>query len=523
MRFKTIAAPLVFALLVAAGIARAEVTRLEITSKKPYGTFRSGDYVIWEGKLHGELSPQEAIPGLDKAKRNAQGRVEYATRIVLIMPGEPRRGNGTLLVDVPNRGKAYAQALYNSPRDEPFTSGTFEQGTGFLQDRGYSIAEVYWELGQGAELPSFVEADGRTRYVEGVGFAMFRDAADFLAHASADAAGTPNPLKGSVSRVIASGKSQTGRYLKTFLLNGFNMAGGRRVFDGMHVFVSGAGLLPIMQTTTGPESSANRGPSYANPEFRGVHEDPLTIGDIIARVEKRGEVPPKMIMITSTSDYYGLRASLGRTGASGTADRPLPQNVRMYEIAGAPHAMVPRARKCPLPPSRLDWAPISRAALTRLDAWIATNAEPPATQLFPLERAGDDPPTLRAPAHLAQAVIQVPKRDADGNVLGGVRLPDMAVPLGTHAGNNSTATGCTNIGSWKPFAHTKAEREKSGDKRLSIAERYTNRDDYVNRIRTAAASLVQAGLLLPEDAAIIIQAAAASRAFGPGDPDPDPR
>ena len=67
---------------------------------------------------------------------------------------------------------------------------------------------------------------------------MFRDAADFLAHASADAAGTPNPLKGSVSRVIASGKSQTGRYLKTFLLNGFNLAGGRRVFDGMHVFVS---------------------------------------------------------------------------------------------------------------------------------------------------------------------------------------------------------------------------------------------------------------------------------------------
>jgi hypothetical protein len=45
----------------------------------------------------------------------------------------------------------------------------------------------------------------------------------------------------------------------------------------------------------------------------------------------------------------------------------------------------------------------------------------------------------------------------------------------------------------------------------------------VNRIRTAAESLVQAGLLLPEDAAIIIQAAAASRVFGPRDPDPNPR
>ena len=517
------AATLIASLLIGSGHANAEVTRLDITSKKPYGTFRPAEYVIWEGKLRGELSPQEPIPGLDKAKRNGRGRVEYATRVVLIMPSEPSRGNGTLIVDVPNRGKAYAEALYNSPRNEPFTSGTFEQGTGFLQDNGYSTAEVYWELGQGAELPSFVDTDGRTKYVEGVGFAIFRDAADFLARASADSAGTPNPLKGSVSRVIASGKSQTGRFLKTFLLHGFNTAGGRRVFDGMHVFVSGAGLLPILQTATGPESSANSGPSFGNPEFRGVHEDPLTIGDIVAKVEARGEVPPKMILISSTSDYYSIRASLGRTGASGTADRPLPSNVRMYDIAGAAHAMVPRARKCPMPPSRLDWAPISRAALARLDAWIAVNAEPPASQLFPLERAGNNPTTLKAPAHLAQAVIQVPRRDADGNAMGGVRLPDLVVPLGTHAGDNSTQAGCTTIGSWKPLAPTKTQREAAGDARLSIAERYRNRDDYVNRIRVAANSLMQAGLLLPEDAAVIIQAAAASPAFGPGEADPDPR
>jgi hypothetical protein len=439
------------------------------------------------------------------------------------MPSEPARGNGTLLVDVPNRGRAYAQALYNSPRDEPFVSGTFEHGIGFLEDYGYSIAEVYWELGKGAELPSFVGEDGRTRYVEGVGFAIMRDAADFLAHASADAAGTPNPLKGSVSRVIASGKSQTGRFLKTFLLHGFNMSGGRRVFDGMHVFVSGAGLLPILQAGIGPESSANSGPSFANPDFRGVHEDPLTISDIVAQVEARGEVPPKMILFSSTSDYYAIRASLGRTGASGTADRPLPANVRMYDIAGAAHAIVPRAPKCPLPPSRLDWTPVSRAALIRLDSWIAVNTEPPPSQLFPLERAGDAPPTLRAPAHLAQAVIQVPKRDADLNVMGGVRLPDLVVPLGTHGGDNSAQVGCTLVGSFKAFARTQAEREKVGDARRSIAERYVSRDDYVNRIRVAANGLMQSGLLLPEDAAVIMQAAAASRAFGPPEADPDPR
>jgi hypothetical protein len=522
-RLSRIAATFLVSLLAGVGIANAEITRLEITSKQPYGTFRTGDYVMWQGKVHGELSPQEPIPGLDKASRNARGRVDYAARIVLVMPGETGRGNGTLLVDVPNRGKAYAQALYNSPRDEPFVSGTFEHGIGFLQDYGYSVAEVYWELGQGAELPSFVDADGKKRYVEGAGFAIMRDAADFLAHAPVDASGTPNPLKGSVNRVIASGKSQTGRYLKTFLLNGFNMAGGRRVFDGMHVFVSAAGLLPILQTGTGPESSANGTPSFANPEFRGVNEDPLTIGDIVARVEARGEVPPKMILLSSTTDYYSLRASLGRTGASGTTERPIPANVRMYDIAGASHAIVPKAPTCTLPPGRLDWTPVSRAALVRLDAWVVVNAEPPVSQLIPLEPAGNEPPALRAPTHLPEAVIQVPRRDADGNATGGVRLPDLAVPLGTHGGQNQPQSTCSLVGSYHAFAATKAQRELTGDARLSIAERYRNRDDYVNRIRIAAHDLIQSGFLLPEDAAVIIQAAAANSAFGSAAANPSPR
>ena len=229
-------------LFVAGRPATAEVTRIEVTSKQPYGTFRTVEYVIWQGRIHGDLSPQEAIQGIDKAARNDRGRVAYSAKIILIMPAN-RGGNGALLVDVPNRGRAYAEALYNSPRDVPFLSGTLEQGTGFLQDHGFTVAEVYWELGQGADLPSFADADGKIRYVEGVGFAIVRDAADFLAHAAADSAGMPSPLRGAINRVLASGKSQDGRFLKTFLLNGFNMMGSRRVFDGMHVFVSAAGLL----------------------------------------------------------------------------------------------------------------------------------------------------------------------------------------------------------------------------------------------------------------------------------------
>src|SRR6516164_7582283 len=399
-----------FGLIATAQSASAEVTRTEFTSKQPYGTFRVGDYVIWQGRIHGDLSPQEAIPGIDKAARNDRGRVAYSARIILIMPAANRSGNGTLLVDVPNRGHVYAEALYNSPRETPFVSGTLEQGTGFLQDHGFTVAEVYWELGHDADLPSFVDPDGKIRYVEGVGFAIVRDAADFLAHAAADSVGMPSPLGGAINRVLASGKSEDGRFLKTFLLNGFNVVGSRRVFDGMHVFVSAAGLLPIMQTGTGPESSGNGIPTFDNPDFPGVNDGPLAIGEIIAKVEARGEVPPKMLLVSSTTDYYSLRASLGRTGASGAADQPLPANVRMYDIAGGSHVVVPKAPTCTLPPGRLDGTPVSRALLLRLDAWVSHNAEPSASELMPLELASREPPALRAPTKLSAAVIQVPKR-----------------------------------------------------------------------------------------------------------------
>lgn len=513
-----------FSLIATARSAIAEVTRIEFTSKQPYGTFRFGDYVIWQGRIHGDLSPDEAIPGIDKAAHNDRGRVAYSAKLVLLMPATPRAGNGALLVDVPNRGRAYAEALYNSPRDVPLLSGTLEQGTGFLQDYGFTIAEVYWELGQGADLPSFVDADGKTRYVEGVGFAIVRDAADFLAHVAADTAGTPNPLKGAINRTLASGKSQDGRFLKTFLLNGFNMAGDRRVFDGMHVFVSGAGLLPILQTGTGPQSSGDGAPTFANPDFPGVNDGPLTIGEIIGKVEARGEIPPKMLLVSSTTDYYSLRASLGRTGESGTADQLLPSNVRMYDIAGGSHVVVPQAPTCTLQPGRLDWAPVSRALLLRLDAWVSRNAEPPANELMPLEPASGEPPALPAPARLSAAVVQVPKRDQDGNALGGVRLPDIAVPTGTNGGQNQPQTfTCMLVGSFSPFATTKAERERAGDPRPSIEERYHGRDDYVNRIRIAAQDLVARGFLLPDDAAVIVQEAASSNLFAPAPANSAPR
>lgn len=520
-RILTVALALATAAL-APQTAQARITRLDITTRQPAGSFRGGDYVRWEGRIIGELAPPgETIPDLDKAARNARGMVEYSARIMLFMPTGSAAGNGALLVDVPNRGKAYARALYNSPRGLPFQSGNIDQGTGFLEDHGFTFAEVSWELGQGADLPSFTDPDGKKRFVEGVGFAIVRDAADFLAHASADGAGTPNPIAGKISRVLASGKSQTGRFLKTFLLNGFNRVDGRRVFDGMHVFVSGAGLLPILRSGTGPGSSADAAPSFGDPEFPGVHDGVLTIGEIVAQAKARGEAPPKMLLINSTVDYLSIRASLGRTGAKGIADLPLPETVRMYDIAGSAHATVAKAPDCQLAPGRLDWSPVSRATLLRLDQWVASNTEPPVSTLMPLVPAKDDPNVLRGPKNLPDAVVQIPQRDADGNPVGGVRLPDMEVPLGVHGAQNQPHSfSCSLIGAFLPFA---AAKDSTEGKHPSLAERYTDQNDYVNRIRVAARKAVAEGFLLPEDAAVIVTSAAAAPIFPQAAPVGPPR
>ncbi len=72
---------------------------------------------------------------------------------------------------------------------------------------------------------------------------------------------------------------------------------------------------------------------------------------------------------------------------------------------------------------------------------------------------------------------------------------------------------CDRDGIFLPFARTRAEREKSGDPRPSLEERYAGREDYVARLTAAADALVAARLLLPEDRDRYIDAAKATPAF----------
>ena len=96
--------------------------------------------------------------------------------------------------------------------------------------------------------------------------------------------------------------------------------------------------------------------------------------------------------------------------------------------------------------------------------------------------------------------------DTDGNECAGIRLPDISVPLATYTGWNvrhadigGPGQTLSLLGSTMPFTATQAERQATGDPRLSIAERYASKEDYLYRVQQAAEVLVQQRYLLAED------------------------
>ena len=110
--------------------------------------------------------------------------------------------------------------------------------------------------------------------------------------------------------------------------------------------------------------------------------------------------------------------------------------------------------------------------------------------------------------------VLLPQVDADGNEASGLRMPWLQVPLATYTGWNlrAPAVGAPEelfsfVGSTLPFAKTKAEREKTGDPRPSIAERYHGRDDYLERVRSSIQGLAAGKYLLENDAAAIAEMA----------------
>ena len=394
--------------------------------------------------------------------------------------------------------------------------------------------------------------------VMGLGFLGLRDLISFLRHGTKDSAGAANPLAGAIDKIYGYGASLAGRVVREFVYEGWNRdVEGRRVFDAVQTH-TGIGRLYLnmrfAQIGRYPRQHEEHSyPSERYPFNFAAIPDPFTGKN--EGVMKRPETDPLLVHCHTSSEYWERHGSMTHTDPRDGSDAPIPSNVRMYMLAGSPHAAV--AADNPkwvgqLPPSNFSPQPFLRACFVLMDRWASQGIPPPSNrvprrdvgQLVAPEEALKRFPKIpgvnlpATPSRLPlwnygpdfddkgimcifppEAVpgkeypIQVPQVDADGNDFGGVRYPDMQAPIATYIGWALRKAGfaegelmMTN-GCLKAFARTKAEREKTGDPRLSIEERYPNHQAYVDIVKRAVDDLVNEGFLLPEDGEGYIEAA----------------
>jgi hypothetical protein len=149
------AACLVVGAMAAPSASEARIVRLEITKTEPafegkvFGQI--GAYERLTGKAHGELDPRalanRIIQDIALAHRNARGMVEYQTDIEIIRPRDSWKGNGTLLVEVVNRGNKLALRNFNAgmPNDGADWNALKSSGDGFLMSEGYTVVWFGWQ------------------------------------------------------------------------------------------------------------------------------------------------------------------------------------------------------------------------------------------------------------------------------------------------------------------------------------------------------------------------------------------
>lgn len=374
-----------------------------------------------------------------------------------------------------------------------------------------------------------VRYTARDPAVQGIGFAATRD---LVAHLRTHAA----TLFGrAISHTLAFGISQAGRYLRDHIAGGFNAdETGGRVFYGVFTHVAGIGRVfhntPFAQPfRTRTWHQDHDFPEIAFPFSAAEARDPITGAS--GALMRGDSADPRLIETNTPTEYWQKGASLLHTDPDGRRDLALPANARGYLIAGTQHGGRPGSPRdrgpCRHPRNWHDPSPAIRALLVALDEWVAFDRTPLDSRLPRIDdgtlvRAeelrlpavpGLDPPRFANPVvplpdwtapttPTATYTPLVPAADADGNDIAGIRLPDIAAPIGTFLKWNIYVAPypagelADRDGAYLGFAATKAEREGAGDVRPSLAER----GDIVAARRAAEADPNTERFLLPEDA-----------------------
>jgi hypothetical protein len=387
--------------------------------------------------------------------------------------------------------------------------------------------------------------------IVGLGLAATRDLASYFKYERNDVA--------SVKRALAFGISQSGRYLRHFVYQGFNAdEKDRQVFDAVNPHVAGGGHGSFNHRFAEPSRDASPFSTFLYPTdvfpFADLEQTDPETGekDGILTLAIKQKVTPKIFYTFSSYEYWGRAASLIHTGVDGKADAPLPENARVYYFIGGQHGpgqFPPNKNQTQNLTSPNDYSWSMRALLVALDAWAKDGAQPPPSRYakiadgslvspqainFPKIPGVNFPRTIHeawrvdyGPEFKTKGVItnepprigkpfsvMAPQVDQDGIDIGGIKMPEVAAPLATYTGWNprDPQTGAPDqlvdfAGSYIPFAKTKSERDRTGDPRLSLEERYTNRAHYLGLVAEAGLKLVKDGYLLAEDLPALVERA----------------
>ncbi len=390
--------------------------------------------------------------------------------------------------------------------------------------------------------------------VNGIGMAAVRDWNAFLRNAKTDDFGTPNPMAGDITRIYTETLSQPGRFLNDFRYYGFNQdEQGRKVFDGMMQWIAASDGISLNSRWSQPGRTERNRQDHLYAEGRFPFADVRTTDPYTGRSDSRlarceaSKTCPVAMEIYSSNEYWVKAASLMSTDPSGTSDLADSPYARLYLISSGQHGTgnAARAGVCQQLQNPLDSAPVQRALFMAMDQWVTNGTPPPSSRVPklsdgtlkpPLPQAGMGFPsipgvtytglkTTRYPLNAGAGFAApyqdnpangpiypsfIPRTDADGNDIAGIRLPRVSVPLATYTGwalrSGAWANdGCEGAGQFIPFARTLAERQARGDPRRSAAERYESFDAYARAVDRAVKTMIAERTLLPADAPAVTQ------------------
>ena len=489
-------------------------------------------------------------------------------------PDAPKIGNGMTLTApvVPNVERMIRDELVSGTRTRQglsfrlsYEAANLDQGKSRLtmrrkeKDPRVELPQGSWEYVNAQEirlLPAQTQPAPGTLYelhypaikpkVLGIGFAATRDLVSFLRNEASDDAFQRNPAARRIDKVISIGISQSGRYLRDFVHQGFNQDEGKKqVFDGALAHISGIGGVFLNAEFGQPARTSTQHEDHYFPENKfpfsaATTTDPLT--------KRRGALlrndgfDPLWIEVNSSSEYWQKGASLLHTDPLGKHDLQLPERARVYMIAGTQHAgragLKPDLGPCMNLRNPHSPAPALRALLVALDEWVSVGKTPPASRVPTLasktlvEAGNIGFPRVpgMAVANAANEIVAfgdwvtpretgpspyrplVAKVGSDGNELAGVRLPDIAEPLATYTGWNlykapfTDGELCDRDGSYSALPATRVEREAKGDPRPSLEERYGSHANYIGKLKATVQTLVKERFLLAEDAESYLKA-----------------